>query len=261
MKKVTIEGLLSWAFTQELCKVGAPMADYVGVGFSQAWSTMSEVAMLGTIVDRQPNMYGVIPNFIHDLKEAHVDALEVGEAVRALAQRGGFEIGQGWNPFPEWEDERGIVAVEVARAVEILRLKGDRLSGKHVVNLVTSAAILGRGPDWSAKKPNERIVMARGMPAWFVGKKARDAFGRAYTYEADGFDRRKRRPVKGAYQKVELSEPILAAILSRLDWQLWQDALQVLAEELRGRCKSHELVSFVPDRSPWRRTAISTIAS
>ncbi|MBB2841450.1 UNVERIFIED_ORG: hypothetical protein GGE64_005233 [Rhizobium etli] len=257
MKKVTIEQLLNWAFTQELCKVGAPMADAGGLGYSQAWSMTSDMAVLGTIIDRSPNVYGVIPDFISAQAAPHADAVKVGEAVRAMAEFGSFGYsGEGvWNPFPEWEDTLGLIAAEVASVDQALQLKGERLNGRHVVNLVTSHAILGRGPDWTAEKPTVRMVMKAGKPAWFVMKKGRDALNRVYHYEADGFDRKKQRPMKGAYRKHELSTSIRGAILSRLDWQLWQDALEHLYYELSGRLQSNDLQPFAPDRQPWARVA------
>jgi hypothetical protein len=259
MKKVTIEQLLTWAFVHELPKIGAPVAD-IGAGFSMAWSVMSEVAALGTIVDRSPNAYGVIPGFV-TMGDPHPDAVLVGEAVNDLADRGGFEIGEGWNPFPEWSDEHGLIAAEVSRAVAALRLKRDALGGRHVVNLVRRCAILGRGPDWTATQPKVRMVTAKGKPAWFVMKKKHDSLRRVYLFEANGFDERKQRPVKGAYRKYELSEPITGDILSRLDWQLWQDALEQLHEELSGRLVLNDLLPFRPDRAPWltrNRAAMSS---
>ncbi|NEI89522.1 hypothetical protein GR248_01700 [Rhizobium leguminosarum] len=262
MKKVTIEQLLSWAYSQELCKVGAPMAD-TGHGFSAAWSMMSEVAALGTLIDRNPNVYGVIPDYIAAAADPHPDAVKVGDAVRAMQEFGSFDYsGDGtWNPFPEWDDALGLIAAEVASVDETLRLKGERLNGRHVVNLVTRHAILGRGPDWTAEQPTVRMVMKSGKPAWFVAKKGRDALNKVYHYEADGFDKRKQRPMKGAYRKHELSTSIRGAILSRLDWQLWQDALHHLHSSLFGRLKSNDLLPFVPDRAPWARLAFRSTSS
>ncbi len=254
MKTVSIERLLTWAFTQELPKVGSGDLS-VGIGLSSAWAMTRDFAALGTLIDRSPNVYGVVPDFL-ECGEPHPDALAVGSAVRALADMS-FSIPEGWQPFPEWPDEHGLIAAEVARVVEEQRLKGDRLSGRHVVALVTGSAILGFGPDWRADRPKVREIARAGKPVWFVIRKTRDAFGRDYEYETDGFDRRKQRPVMGAYRKYELSEPILGAILSRMEWKLWQDALAHLARSLANRLESHAIAPFVPDRHPWRRLARS----
>lgn len=252
MKTITIEAFLTWAFTAELCKVGGG-GDGLSAVAGSAWHMVSDYAALGTLIDRSPNAYGVVPGFIED-GEPHPDALAVGDAVRALAARG-VDIPEGWQPFPEWADEHGLIAAEVARVVGEVRLKGDRLAGRHVVALVTTSAILGRGPDWTAKEPTTRMVEANGKPLWFVSRTSRDAFGRVYAFEGDGYDRKKQRPMRGAYRKYEISASIRGAILARLDWELWQDALAVLAGRLEGRLESHHIAPFCPDRHPWRRSA------
>ncbi|MCM2399817.1 hypothetical protein NBH20_01500 [Rhizobium sp. S153] len=258
MKTVTIEKLLIWAFTQELPKVGSGDVS-VGLGLSSAWAMTRDFAVLGTLIDRSPNIYGVVPDFL-EYAEPHPDALAVGAAVRALAEIR-VEIPDGWHPFPEWPDEHGLIAAEVSRVVEEQRLKGDRVSGRYVVALVTGSAILGFGPDWRADMPRTQMVKHAGKEAWFVTRKTRDAFGRVYEYETDGFDRRKQRPVRGAYRKYVLSDPIRGAILSRLEWELWQDALAYLAKSLASRLEGHAIAPFVPDRHPWRRRARSENSS
>lgn len=248
MKKITIEKLLTWAFTQELCKVGG------GNGGSGALSSsflqISAYSELGTLVDRTPNAYGVIPTF-DDEGEPSADAVLVGDTVRALGKRGAFDIADGWNPFPEWADDYGLIAAEVQREVSVLRLKGERLAGKHICSLMITHAVLGRGPDWKAIEPEIGPVQKRGNDAWFVMRSAKDAFGRAYRYEADGYDAKRKRPHRNAYHKMEIKAPIMSAIQSRLDWQLWQDGLFVLHEALEGRLSAHELICFTPDRQPW----------
>lgn len=254
MKKVSIEQFLTWAFTQELCKVGSG-SDY-GPSIAGSWSMVSEVAALGTLIDRSPNGYGVIPDYMAG-GDPHPDAVAAGEAVKKLADRGGFEIGDGWKPFPEWSDERGLIAAEVASTVQALRLKPDALGGRHVVNLVVTYAILGRGPDWTVERPGEEMISAKGKPLWYVVRSGKDGFGRSYTYETDGFDRKKQRPVRGAYRKYHLSASLRGAILSRLDWQLWQDALSTLHRELSGGLHHTTLLDFYADRAPWTRLKAS----
>lgn len=252
MKKMTIEALLGWAFRQELCKIGSGGGRTAVAGSS--WSMVSDFAALGTLIDRNPNVWGVVPDFVEG-GEAHPDALVVGAAVRRLADLGGFDIPAGWNPFPEFTDEHGAIAAEVARVVSEIRLRGDRLSGRHIVATVIGAAILGKGPDWRADPPTLRLVAARGKPAWFIKREARDGFGRIYAYEDDGFDHKRQRPKRGAYRKYELSEPLRGAIQSRLDWQLWRDALSQLHDALSSRLAAHELEPFHAWRQPWVNAA------
>lgn len=251
MKKTTIEQLLTWAFVHELPKVGAGGGGSAVAGSS--WNAIVEIAALGTMIDRSPNAYGAIPGYIYEGEPAD-DAVLVGDAVRALASREGFEIAPGWNPFPEWQDPHGLIRAEVERIAEEQRGRSDRLNGRHVVNLVISAAMLGRGPSWEAKEPAARpIIDVNGRAMWFIDRKAKDRLGRVYTYTDNGFDQRRHRPVKGAYRKWKLDRSLRGDILSRLDWQLWQSALEALHESLRDRLQSHELFDFVPDRHPWMR--------
>ena len=249
-KMMTIEALLTWAFVEELPKVEEARLGPSDLP-SSSWA-MADVAILGTTIDKSPNSYGVVGNFI-DIGEPHPDALIVGNAVRALARRNGFEIASGWWPFPEWDDPHGIIHAEVDRiAAEQVYERGGRLNGRHVVTLVTSAAILKRGPDWTADEPKVVTVKLNGKDdAWFVKRVAKDAFGRPMEYEDNGFDHRKRRPKKGAYRKYRLSDPIRAAVISRLEWQLWQSALEALHESLSSSLSSHDLLPFTPNRHPW----------
>ncbi|MDK4713004.1 hypothetical protein [Rhizobium sp. CNPSo 4039] len=253
-KMIGIEALLSWAFIEELPKVESG-----SVGPSAApsvWQMMFDVITLGTNIDKSPNGYGVVGHFVN-IGEPHPDAVIIGDAVRALADRNGFEIMTGWWPFPEWDDPHGIIRAEVDRiAAEQVYERGGRLNGRHIVTLVTSAAILKRGPDWAADEPKVVTIKLNGKDdAWFVKRTTKDAFGRPIEYEDSGFDYRKRRPKRGAYRKYRLAEPIRAAVISRLEWQLWQSALEALSESLTGRLSAYDVLPFTPDRQPWARVA------
>lgn len=247
MKKISIEALLTWAFAEELPKVGT-----VEGGPSAApstWGVLSDVITLGTMVDRSPNCYGVISSFAYD-GEPHADALIVGDAVRSLAART-FEIGAGWYPFPEWEDPQGLVRTEVERIAQEQVGRNGRLNGRHVVSLVSTAAILKRGPDWHCEEPKTVMVTNGGKPAWFVTRRCKDRTGATVLYEDNGFDQRKQRPRAGAYRKYRLAQSVRGSVLARLDWQLWQSALEELHDVLKCRLQSHDLVHFYPNRQPW----------
>lgn len=246
MKKMSIEELLNWAFTHELCKEGVGGNGVLVAGSS--WESVAVYGQLGTVIDRT-NRYGVLPGFI-EAGDPAADAVIVGNAVRSIAAMS-FEIPAGWNPFPEWADEYGLIAADVQAVVERVLLKGDVLSGRHVVGLVISAAILGRGPDWRAEEPGVRFVTRAGKPAWFIERKAKDCFGKVYLFENDGLDRKRNRPMAKAYRKYELDASIVGATLSRLDWQLWQDALAVLSERLAGKLQAVDLLPFRAARQPW----------
>ncbi|MEV4609759.1 hypothetical protein MRBLMR1_004858 [Neorhizobium sp. LMR1-1-1.1] len=252
MKK-SIEELLNWAFTQELPKVGVEEA--LGQGFSSAWSMMSEAAILGQIVDRSPNCYGVVPDFVMTTAPHH-DALVVGEAVQELAARGNFDIPAGWNPFLDWAGEfdeigQALLAAEADIAADLFRAVSSQ--GRYVVTLVTRHAVLGRGPNFTGEMPVVTTQMRRGKPAWFVKQKRKDSLNRVYEFEADGYDRKKGRPMPGAYRKFEMDRVVTGVAQARLDWQLWQDALFSLSEALPAQLKRFELQPFRPDRQPWVR--------
>ncbi|WP_176085750.1 hypothetical protein [Martelella sp. HB161492] len=250
MTKLTIKELLTWAFTEELCKEGAGPKAFLGPAMiKSAWSAMSEVETLGTMVDRSPNGFGVIPIDI-DLGEPHEDALKVAEAVKALT-RHGFDIPDGWQPFPEWDDERGLIAAEVARVLVHEKLRGERQTGRHAYNLIVTCAVLKRGPDWFAERPAEKMIMRLGKPAWFMMKQSKDRFGKIHRLEVDGYDRRAQRPKKGAYRRYELDGSLRGAIAARIDWLVWQAALKILERELGGELSRHSLVSMKHDTAPW----------
>jgi hypothetical protein len=248
MKKITIENLLIWAFTQELPKVGAGGGNGPSAAAS-SWEALSEMIALGTLIDKSPNGYGVIASYIQE-GEPHVDAVTVGNAVRALVEHDGFEIAAGWNPFPEWQDDHGLIAEAVAHVASSEVGRKGRLNGKQIVSLVTSAAILRRGPDWHADEPKAVMVLWSGKPAWFIRKKIQDRTG-WHEVEDDGFDKKRQRPLKGAYRKFKLATPIRSAIIARMEWQLWQSALEALFDSLAGRLKEHEILPFTPNRHPW----------
>ncbi|QYA12949.1 hypothetical protein [Rhizobium sp. AB2/73] len=255
-KMIGIEALLTWAFVEELPKVESG-----SVGPSAApsvWQMMFDVITLGTNIDKSPNGYGVVGNFVN-IGEPHPDALIVGNAVRALADRNGYEIMSGWWPFPEWDDPHGVIRAEVDRiAAEQVYERGGRLNGRHIVTLVTSAAILKRGPDWTAEQPKVVTVKNGGKDAWFIKRYAKDAFGGTIEYEDNGFHVKRQRPMRGAYRKYRLADPIRSAVIARLEWQLWQSALEALHDSLSGAMAAHDLLPFSPNRQPWapsRRSA------
>lgn len=250
-KNMTIQQLLTWAFTEELCKAEAA-GGRLAPSMSNPNAIVGEVGALGTLIDRSPNAWGVIPTWEVD-GLPHEDALTVGRAVRALTETG-FDIPEGWQPFPEWtDDEHGLIAAEVDRVLCEEREHGTRRTGRHAYNLILTCAVLKRGPDWRAERPKVRMVERNGMPAWFVEKKFRDSLGQVHLREVDGRDKTSRRPVKGAYRKYMLSSGLRAEVLSRIDWIVWQAALQMLERELAGRLICKQITAMRFDMAPWKR--------
>ncbi|NTF32318.1 hypothetical protein [Rhizobium skierniewicense] len=243
--KIGIENLLKWAFTQELCENRERSGEAIG---SSNFTMIMEIVRLGAVIDRSRNIMEASSAFV--ALEPHEDALAVIAAVRNLAKHD-FDIGEGWNPFPEWEDDLGLIAMSVRDEVEVLRARGETTNGRHVAALVFSCAVLGRGPDWHAERPEQVYVKRGGKEAWFVQKAGKDAFGRSYSFEANGYDAKRKRPIRGAYRKMELSQSIRGAMIARLEWQLWQDALCELHKTLENQLVSHDLLPFHPHRQPW----------
>lgn len=242
MKKTTIEGLLTWAFVEELALTGR---DDGPEGFASSSYAFDQVALLGCMVDGKGTPWDQLKIHV-----PHPDAVEVARAVTDLSHRGGFDIISPARPFPDWLDEHGVIAREVGHI--IATLDAAMKDSLYVANLVISCAVLGKGPDWEAIQPKVKPYSYNGTnAAWFIKRKAKDSLGRVYEYEDDGFDYRKRRPMKGAYHKYRLTRSIRGDLISRLDWQLWQSALQAIHESVAGRLQSHDLVPFIPDPHPW----------
>lgn len=248
MRKMSIQQMLTWAFTEELCKAQNEGGRLVP-GMPSPGTVYGDFETLGTLIDRSPNAWGVIPTWSED-DAPHEDAVKLGELVRRLA-RDGFDIPADWYPFPEWHDERGVIRAEVERVLEGERARGERQTGRHAFNLIVTCAVLKRGPDWRVDRPKERMVMRQGKPAWFMMKRQKDALGQFRSFETDGYDRRTHRPKKGAYRKWELSEPLRGAILARLDWMVWIAALKLLERECEYTLGFVNIVPSRLDPAPW----------
>ncbi|MGV0817135.1 hypothetical protein [Martelella sp. AMO21009] len=251
MKKMTIQQLLTWAFTEELCKTEAT-GGRISPRLSSANAGLNAAGELGTIIARTPNEWGVVPTW-EDGVAPDPDALIVGDAVKALTGTG-FDIPEGWQPFPEWaNDEHGLIAGEVDRVLAEERQHGVRRTGSHAFSLLVTCAVLKRGPDWYAERPKVRMVERQGKPVWFITKRQKDSFGRWHEVETDGYDRKAKRPKRGAYRKYVLSHGLRGEIQSRIDWIVWQAALQMLERELAGRLGEKQITPMRFDMSPWMR--------
>lgn len=244
MKKlIGIEALLTWAFTQEL--IGKAVEKDGPDGIGSSWGAFEMVEKLGCFVDGSGTPWDQLR-----IEQPHEDAVSVAKAVAALGERSAIEIRRPANPFPDWIDESGTVAAEVDLILQTI--EHDKKQASHLVALVITSAVLGRGPDWEANPPLIVPYSHNGKDAaWFIKRKAKDILGKVYEYEDDGFDYRKRRPFKGAYHKYRLDRSIRGAVISRLEWQLWQSALSELHDSLAGRLERHEVQTFSADPHPW----------
>ncbi|MBB5703591.1 hypothetical protein FHS76_003498 [Ochrobactrum daejeonense] len=251
MKTVTIDELLVWAFVHELPKGGgADGLDSIHSAWRQleasSWGKVLGFAELMTLVDRdraEPGMW-------IEQGAPHEDALEVGKAVADLAR---FDVSfpEGWNPVADWQDYDGLADDAVARATERLMLRPARSRAAGIASLVISSAVLGRAPDYTAPEPECDIVKRGGQAAWFMHRQTTDAFGREYSVEVDGFNRRARRPYAGAYRKFVLTPDPTADILGRIDYQIWVAALEKLESGLINQLVGHKLTFSHRSATPW----------
>ncbi len=251
MKTVTIDELLVWAFVHELPKGGGVDGlNNIHSAWRQleasSWGKVMGFAELTTLVDRdRPD-----PGTWIEQGAPHEDALEVGRAVADLT-RYDVSFPDGWNPVADWPEFDGLTADAVARAVERLMLRPARSRAAGIASLVISTAVLGRVPDHGAPVPKCVMVERAGKPAWFMRRAAVDAFGREYTLEIDGYNRRTCRPHRGAYRKFVLSPDPTGDILGRIDYQIWVSALAALESALAIRLVSHKLTFSHRSATPW----------
>ncbi|MBA5779483.1 hypothetical protein H2509_20325 [Stappia sp. F7233] len=255
-KKIDIEGLLAWAYREELPKA----AGNGGVaGIANGWAGVSSYAELLTVVDH--NEYGCVPN-LADGGEPDPDAVRVHEAVVALDSVA-IDLPDGWSPMEELGQHGELGEMAVAVALDTLTVvdgAGVRRLRNGPARLVRKHAILGGVPEWQwdGEEPAARIVTGpEGGPLWFRERvsRTRDAFGKVmeYRYEtADGWDKYRNRPKRGAYQKAELHPDPLPLILARAEYELWHASLECLVEDLRPVLERFELAEFRRSPRPWQ---------
>jgi len=251
MKTVTIEELLVWAFVHELPKGGgADGLDNIHSAWRQleasSWGKVLGFAELMTLVDRDR----ADPGTWIEQGAPHQDALEVGRAVAHLAK---YDVvfPEGWNPVIDWVEQGDLTRDAISRAVERFSLRPANKRGASIVSLVISTAILGRLPDFQAPEPKQAMIERNGKPAWFMRRIAKDAFGREYSLEVDGYNHRSKRPQREAYVKYEFQPEPLSDILGRVDYQIWVAALQVLESTLSNSLTAHRLTYSALSATPW----------
>lgn len=251
MKTVTIEELLVWAFVHELPKGGGTDGlDSIHSAWRQleasSWGKVLGYAELMTLVDRDR----AGPGTWIEQGAPHEDALEVGRAVAQLAK---YDVlfPEGWNPVMDWAEQGGLTRDAVARAVERFSLRPANKRGTAIMNLVISTAILGREPDFFAPEPEQVMIERYGKPAWFMRRDAKDAFGREYSLEVDGYNHRAKRPHRDAYVKHTFQPEPLSDILGRVDYQIWVAALGVLESALANSLTGYRLVYSTLSATPW----------
>jgi hypothetical protein len=239
MHKMDLRDFLKWAFAEELAHVATE-----GGG---SWSSMASFAALGTVVDTFGSSGG-----LPEIANVHGDALKALEAVMMLASDS-LDLPDDWKPFPDLSDPHGLIAVAVQEVMSrrALRLASDLNS--NLIATVIALAVMGKEPEWMVAQPKfQPVTKPNGTPAWFKLASQTDAFGRVYSFETDGFDPKKRRPMQGAYQKFRIDGAFSGAVQARIDWYLWSGAMIEVFARLDGALKSHQIKPFAIDREPWK---------
>ncbi len=262
MKTIGIEGLLRWAYLEEL-QHGEVNARPCPAEPKPAWQVYDNWQKLGTSVQDGDvrNVYGVPPS--NSDREPHPDAVAVFQAVTTL-EGALFLAPDGWSPGL-WLEAHGAQGCEaVRRALDGLvtdvrvnerSSRVVRRMRRPVLSLVLRHAICGGAPCWEGEAPVAKpLTYDNGKPRWFLTECVTEqgAFGPVVTsVEVDGYDRRCGRPYRGAYQKMRLVPDPVSLITERAEYELWHAALRHLCVVLRPRLEAHALEAFDRPARPW----------
>lgn len=257
-KRVEVRDFLRWVFREELPKGerrDAPIAPMV----SNWESTERSSVFMEKIDDGRPmNIFGVVGiDGGYVLAEPHADALACYETMKGI-DREPISWPDDWNPLAEYGDLQGLQWGVASRVRERMFTRhGDELVLKGgFLALLQKWAILDGEPDGKIDEaPRPEYVRKRtgNGPAWFIKQRFEQAgaFGAlSWDVEADGYDAKRKRPKPGAYRKQMLVPDPLLACEARAEYELWCDAMRLLAETLDGKLEEHELSATMPER-PW----------
>lgn len=265
-----IDQLVRWAYREELPKAQPVMPN---LGLSNAWNSIASLAALGQRVQEPDvrNRYGLVPDLVAQ-NEPHPDAVAIWASVQDLADMV-LTLPEDWNPLSDMGDlgPQGAAAIRrgfdrifapsnsrpVARQVGNMRRFVLQRTAAEPMRLRRSAselvqhhAIMGTFPDWRADKPERCVVKhSNGQPKWFIRETIETAAGVA-EYEADGMDRKLKRPKPNAFQKHYLDPDPSIAVAARAEYEIWIAAMASLAEDLVGRLDDFEPIALATNR-PW----------
>lgn len=241
MKKIKIEKLLEWALLHELSKGGGE--DGIASPRS-AWALMEHVGTLGVHIDLTRGRQDLPMCF--EQGDPHPDAVKVGEAIKNLKTYDFScpEVTFEMLPLEDWTEE----AKELARPdFENVLGRWHKCSAKDqaksVIALVVSHAILKKQPECIFLKPKIEVIdTGSKQSGWYVKQKRIDSFGRAVEIEVDGFNRKTKRLLPGAYQKRKLVPSQKTKVAEWLDWYVWEKAVKFLFTDLVGTLSDFELI-------------------
>lgn len=260
-KKIDIEALLKWTYCEELPKL-AKGWERAPVGQSN-FHMIIDLAVLGTRVDTFGRTPGAQIAALHD--EPHPDALVVHEAVCGLNALQA-DLPEDWSPMPELArfGVHGQMALKAAIGrLTVCDAAGNRHLRGPLANLVRRHAILGNTPLGSGTDGADEVPVLKpvrgpdGGPIWYLVKTTNwaDPFGNARQseYETDdGWNRNRKAPKRGAYQKYFLDPDPVSVLVERGEYELWLAALMCLSESLEGTLCSHEVSGPIRPVAPWQ---------
>ena len=259
--RISVEALLEWAYLRELPKV--PRAPEAPMGFKGAWDKVSEWAEELSLAGLADNRFGVVSDFLaQDLP--HNDALIVHEAVCALDVLEVEGLGD-FSPFAPVEGVEQPLLDACARRMRdrVMTVCDDgraRLRNP-LRNLVFHGAIMRRAPEWRIDDFSQDVERwENGAVKYFKkgGHWEKSAFGVDIWVEyetAVSADPRSKRLEEGVEPRPVLSPDPTDDAVSRVNYELWRLALDVLAAELFGVLEKWEVQPSALPVRPWLEPA------
>lgn len=273
-RQMPIDALIAWAYREELPKaVPAPAMPTMSGGWDAVARWAEELSLAG----RDPNRFGVIADPLAERLGGapHPDAFAVHAAVQTLDTYA-VQLPDDWNPFaaariamtPAHEaalaraleqlmvvDGAGTRSVWIAaargkggRAVRT-GAAGQRVLRKPMSELIRRGAIMGAPSRPSVACESAVLRGPNGRALWFARE--------IYRYEGldggvvceelerpTGWDDKRKCPKDGAYQKIALQPDPVPDLVATADYELWNAAMGMLVEDLRGTLVAHEVVGM-----------------
>lgn len=253
MRTMAIEDALIWAYRDELPKNPRPRGPMMP---ERGWAEVDAFGEVLTVIDEPVNRFGVVEDYLAQ-SAAHPDALAINEAVLRMDAEMDVIFPDDWSPISDLGDLGDLGTEAVRQALSKLKLaaavRGRTLRWTPAV-VVRRAAIFARDPEWDVFPPEVVLVKgAKGQPRWFREITVPDPNndGATYTVEVDGFDRERRRPFEGAYQKQVLEPCPVAGIVDRAIYEIWRAAMDTLFSNLDGRLQAIRLTASRRPYRPW----------
>ncbi len=241
MLSLPIEKALEWAYRDEL-----PKAGFAGRLRGPKIATPGWVKAAETWVARidVSNTYGLMPH-LGAADPPHPAAIALHELLGCLDDVA--FAGAQMEPFNDWlpdagSDERDLLGqvAAAARTRALIELDDGALKPRgDLAALLRRCALLGACDGWQAgRRPELKPVLSKhGQAKWFrlTPHAVRfDKQGRAVAHvdieTEDGWNPVSKRPHRGSYQKTCLSPDPSALAGDRLEWLIWRQSLDVVAE-------------------------------